>query len=152
MEQGPEALTAVPLDDADSPAEKDKDAAAGATASDDDEPPLSEESLKMTDKEFRRRCYEFVESSDYKWMLCCVAGALLAGLVFPFWGWVFALTLGLLFRPVIVCPDALGLVPAPFLTCQAFWDSQAADMQNYRCVPRANRGSGEEERRFDDDI
>jgi len=40
---------------------------------------------RLTSREIRSRLFKLIEPSDYKWIAVCLTGALLAGLVFPFW-------------------------------------------------------------------
>ena len=55
-------------------------------------------------------------------------GAILAGLVFPGWGIVFAYMIELLFRIVLPCEN--GNVPFDFTTCEMYWDHEASYMRD----------------------
>jgi ATP-binding cassette subfamily B (MDR/TAP) protein 1 len=58
-------------------------------------------------------------------------GAILAGLVFPCWGIVFAFTIELLFRPVYNCDDGIdgtitiGTEISTFETCEDYWGEES---------------------------
>jgi len=71
---------------------------------------------------------------DYGLFFIGSIGAILAGLVFPCWGIVFAYMIELLFRPVYECIDDNGVNPVisglgegldnSFDSCQDYWDSE----------------------------
>lgn len=58
-------------------------------------------------------------------------GALLAGLIFPGWGFTFAYMIELLYlSPVFPCDDANGIPPfINYSTCQEYWDSTRDEMR-----------------------
>jgi ATP-binding cassette subfamily B (MDR/TAP) protein 1 len=89
------------------------------------------EDTEMEGKEFRRRCRKLIQRSDIKWMALMILGAVLAGLVFPFWGWMFALMILLIFRPIFECPLVPdGGVPFDYDTCPDYLNAEADDMQS----------------------
>jgi ATP-binding cassette subfamily B (MDR/TAP) protein 1 len=54
-------------------------------------------------------------------------GALLAGLVFPGWGFVFAYMIEILYTPVGFCDNSDPIAPYP--DCESYWNDTADDMQ-----------------------
>jgi ATP-binding cassette subfamily B (MDR/TAP) protein 1 len=56
-------------------------------------------------------------------------GAVLAGLMFPGWGFVFAFMIELLYQPVEPCEDDSEAPAYGFDTCKDYWDDVADDMQ-----------------------
>ena len=58
---------------------------------------------------------------DIKFFVIGGIGAILAGLMFPAWGFIFAYTIELLYTPVLPCTEDTG--------CQDDWDSTADDMK-----------------------
>lgn len=68
---------------------------------------------------------------DYGLFFIGSVGAILAGLVFPGWGVVFAYMIELLFRPVYFCNDTNSTtLPDGFATCQDYWDYEAGEIQD----------------------
>lgn len=45
------------------------------------------------------------------------------------WGVIFSEMIDLLFRPVLLCPDAQGGIPLGYDSCQEYWDSFADSMR-----------------------
>lgn len=68
-----------------------------------------------------RKAREF-SKGDWGLFLIGSFGAILAGLMFPGWGFTFAYMIELLYRPIPVCD-------ADFRTCQEHWDRAADEMQ-----------------------
>mmetsp|Transcript_4918 Transcript_4918/g.14223 ORF Transcript_4918/g.14223 Transcript_4918/m.14223 type:complete len:1045 (+) Transcript_4918:504-3638(+) len=67
---------------------------------------------------------------DEFYLLIGAIGALLAGLIFPGWGFTFAYMVELLyFNPVFPCEESSVEVAFNFTTCQSYWDSVRNDMQ-----------------------
>ena len=97
---------------------------------------------KMTPEEyksFKRELLGLFEANDRKWMFLCLVGAILAGLVFPFWGATFSVMINLLFRIVYICDDANINQPrfpdypsglGQFGTCANYYEQQSDDMES----------------------
>jgi ATP-binding cassette, subfamily B (MDR/TAP), member 1 len=66
---------------------------------------------------------------DVSYLFIGALGAVICGGIFPTWGILFAQTIGLLFTPVLPCPQPDGTVPAPFASCDAYWSSTADAMR-----------------------
>ena len=116
----------------------DKKKEAGEGDGDEDEVGGGDD--EMTGKEFRARARSFMRQKDFKWLALTLIGACLSGLVFPFWGWLFALMIELLFRVVYRCTPATLNVPnsgfpngigASYSSCSAYFDAEAQDMENF---------------------
>jgi ATP-binding cassette subfamily B (MDR/TAP) protein 1 len=62
--------------------------------------------------------------SEGNFGLFCVGsiGAILAGLMFPGWGFIFAYMIELLYRPILPCTDSVEV-------CREYWNYVADDMQ-----------------------
>jgi ATP-binding cassette subfamily B (MDR/TAP) protein 1 len=100
----------------------------------------SDETDKMSSAEFKKHAKSFFMRKDAKWLVITLAGALLAGLVFPFWGWLFALMIKLLFRTVYKCTPASLNTPNSgfpngigqfYPTCEAYFESERQATENY---------------------
>jgi ATP-binding cassette subfamily B (MDR/TAP) protein 1 len=63
---------------------------------------------------------------DKVYFLIGGVGAVLAGAVFPAWGFIFAYMIELLYTPVFECTEP---PPPPFDSCLQYWDLQGEDMQ-----------------------
>lgn len=63
-----------------------------------------------------------MSKGDYGYFFVGSIGAILAGLMFPGWGFIFAYMIELLYQPVLPCNDDIEV-------CQAYWDLIADDMQ-----------------------
>jgi len=67
---------------------------------------------------------------DWKLFGIGSVGAVLAGLMFPGWGIVFAYMIEFLYYPVFPCDEDAGIMPPPpYTTCVQYWDFVADDMQ-----------------------
>ena len=75
---------------------------------------------KDKEKQFGARARKLAQK-DLKFFIIGGVGAILAGLMFPAWGFIFAYTIELLYTPVYPCP--------PDTDCQDDWDSTAEDMK-----------------------
>lgn len=90
----------------------------------DDEIELDKETSKKNAERAR-----LLAKGDGYYFAIGAAGAILAGIVFPSWGLVFAYMVLVLYYPVQACDDSLDppVLSAPqFETCQAYWDDVAA--------------------------
>jgi len=63
---------------------------------------------------------------DILYIFVGAIGAILAGVVFPAWGFIFALMIDILYRPVEPCGTKQL---ETFNSCQDYWDSTADEMQ-----------------------
>lgn len=81
-----------------------------------------EESVGHVKKDQTIRKTRFFSEGNFG--LFCVGsiGAILAGLIFPGWGFIFAYMLELLYRPVLPCTDSVEV-------CREYWNYIADDMQ-----------------------
>ncbi|GMH83188.1 hypothetical protein TrST_g5119 [Triparma strigata] len=89
--------------------------------------------------QFRKDVYALFLPNDTKWIFLTFIGAILAGLVFPFWGTVFSLMISLLFQTVYTCNDANINAPkdpfypnglGQFGTCSNYYSVVSEQMQN----------------------
>jgi ATP-binding cassette, subfamily B (MDR/TAP), member 1 len=92
---------------------------------------LEEEEIEVdmvTAKKNAARARSLASTGD-KWLFFVGAiGALLAGVVFPAFGFVFAYMIEVLYTPVVPCDDEVQDV-WPFLSCQDYYDSVADQMR-----------------------
>jgi len=92
-----------------------------------EEEKLSKEKLKEGSKKART-----LSKGDESYFVIGSIGALLAGLMFPGWGFAFAYMMELLYHPVPYCnteSDTPVPPPPPFSTCEEFWNSEADSME-----------------------
>jgi len=105
---------------------------------DDDEDHLidtSEHHLAETEDEKEKEKKQsnrarLMAKDDYGLFFIGSIGAILAGLVFPGWGVVFAFMIELLFRQVKFCDDTDSTsLPEGFTLCKDYWEYEAAAIQ-----------------------
>lgn len=86
---------------------------------------------KETDKKYAQRA-RLLAKGDSRYLIIGSIGAVMAGIMFPGWGFVFAYMIEALYYRVEPCDDNLD-PPAPtnpeFDTCQEYWDDVADFMQ-----------------------
>mmetsp|Transcript_19313 Transcript_19313/g.35040 ORF Transcript_19313/g.35040 Transcript_19313/m.35040 type:complete len:473 (+) Transcript_19313:2973-4391(+) len=93
-----------------------------------------EDSVSVTndaddEKEFSRKARALARP-DLKFIIIGSIGAILAGLVFPGWGIVFADMIELLYMPVYPCDDIDGPPPpSPYTDCSDYIDSTVDDIR-----------------------
>ena len=95
--------------------------------------------LTHSSQSFKSQVIGLFEPNDRKWVFLTVIGAILAGLVFPFWGATFSVMIDLLFRVVYKCDDADIDAPrepeypqglGSFGTCANYYEVQSSDMES----------------------
>jgi ATP-binding cassette subfamily B (MDR/TAP) protein 1 len=87
---------------------------------------------KERDRQNAKRA-RLLAQGDTQYFAIGGAGACLAGLVFPGWGFVFAYMILVLYHPVLDCDDDLQppVIYFPqFASCQDYWDSEAQYMKD----------------------
>jgi ATP-binding cassette subfamily B (MDR/TAP) protein 1 len=82
-----------------------------------------EDAVKSFDAAYARS----LARPDLKFFIIGLVGTVLASLVFPAWGVMFAQMIKQLFRVVLPCGESL--VPNGFTSCQAYYDSVADSMR-----------------------
>lgn len=89
------------------------------------------EGSKATDKSNAKKARS-LSRGDETYFLFGALGAVLAGLIFPAWGFTFAYMIELLyFNAVLPCNEDLDLPPPiPYNSCQDYWDSVYDDMRS----------------------
>ena len=88
------------------------------------------EASKKLDKSNAKKARS-LSKGDRSYLFIGGIGAVLAGLIFPGWGFTFAYMVDLLYlHPVFPCNVSNGQPPPPpFVTCQNYWDYTSDDMR-----------------------
>ena len=76
---------------------------------------------------------KLLAKEDYGLFFIGSIGAILAGIIFPGWGVVFAYMIELLFRPVFKCDEIeidSKIMFKEYLTCQEYWDHESKWIEN----------------------
>mmetsp|Transcript_23996 Transcript_23996/g.35489 ORF Transcript_23996/g.35489 Transcript_23996/m.35489 type:complete len:1339 (+) Transcript_23996:92-4108(+) len=89
---------------------------------------VKEVEVKELEKKHSARA-KLLAKGDTKFFVIGVAGAFLAGSMWPAWGVIFAFMIDLLFSPVFMCDGFDNPPPPNFSTCEQYWESEANDME-----------------------
>eukprot|EP00980_Cylindrotheca_fusiformis_P009378 scaffold2049_cov108-Cylindrotheca_fusiformis.AAC.4 len=107
-----------------------KKAKGTAEEAEEDEPVWEKEIEEAESSAFNMARARKLASPDIWYILFGSIGMVMAGCVFPMWGFLFAETIDLLFRVTLKCDDEFLASSEEYATCQDYWNETADKLRD----------------------